>query len=77
MEAVRRAGYEPGKDFVFAMDAAASEWKSGKMGEYVLPKSGRRFTSAELVAHWEELADKYPICSIEDGLDEEDWEAGR
>lgn len=74
MEAVRRAGYEPGKDFVFAMDAAASEWKSGKMGEYVLPKSGRRFTSAELVAHWEELADKYPICSIEDGLDEEDWE---
>ena len=74
MEAVRRAGYEPGKDFVLAMDAAASEWKSGKKGEYVLPKSGRRFTSEELVAHWEELADKYPICSIEDGLDEEDWE---
>lgn len=74
LEAVRRAGYEPGKDFVLAMDAAASEWKSGKKGEYLLPKSGQRFTSEELVAHWEELAKKYPICSIEDGLDEEDWD---
>lgn len=74
LEAVRQAGYKPGTDFVLAMDAAASEWKSGKKGEYVLPKSGRRFTSEELVAHWEELADKYPIYSIEDGLDEEDWD---
>ena len=71
---MRQAGYEPGTDFVLAMDAAASEWKGGKKGEYLLPKSGRRFTSEELVAHWEELTEKYPIYSIEDGLDEEDWE---
>ncbi len=74
LEAVRRAGYEPGKDFVLAMDAASSEWKSGTQGEYLLPKSGKRFTSAQLVEHWKGLCDKYPIYSIEDGLDEEDWE---
>lgn len=74
LQAVRDAGYEPGKDFVLAMDAASSEWKSGNKGEYLLPKSGRRFTSAELVAHWKALCDKYPIYSIEDGLDEEDWD---
>lgn len=74
LEAVRRAGYEPGKDLVLAMDAAASEWKSGQKGEYLLPKSGKRFTSAELVAHWKALCERYPIYSLEDGLDEEDWE---
>ncbi|MCI8453214.1 MAG: phosphopyruvate hydratase [Lachnospiraceae bacterium] len=74
LEAVKRAGYEPGKDFVLAMDAASSEWKGGQKGEYVLPKCGRHFTSAELVEHWKELCGKYPIRSIEDGLDEEDWE---
>lgn len=74
LQAVKAAGYEPGKDFVLAMDAAASEWKSGRMGEYLLPKSGKRFTSAELVSHWKSLCGQYPICSIEDGLDEEDWE---
>ena len=74
LRAVRKAGYEPGKDFVLAMDAASSEWKSGTKGEYVLPKCGKKFTSAELVAHWKSLCDKYPIYSIEDGLDEEDWE---
>ncbi len=74
LEAVKKAGYEPGKDFVLAMDAASSEWKSGKKGEYILPKSGKKFTSQELVAHWKELCDKYPIYSIEDGLDEEDWD---
>ena len=74
LEAVKRAGYEPGKDFVLAMDAASSEWKSGKKGEYVLPKCGKKFTSAELVEHWKALCEKYPIYSIEDGLDEEDWE---
>jgi enolase len=74
LEAVKRAGYEPEKDFVLAMDAASSEWKSGTKGEYLLPKSGKKFTSEELVAHWEALCDKYPIYSIEDGLDEEDWE---
>ena len=74
LRAVRKAGYEPEKDFVLAMDAASSEWKSGTKGEYVLPKCGKKFTSAELVAHWKSLCDKYPIYSIEDGLDEEDWE---
>lgn len=74
LEAVCRAGYEPGKDFVLAIDAAASEWKGEKKGEYILPKSGKRFTSAELTAHWKTLCEKYPIYSIEDGLDEEDWE---
>lgn len=74
LEAVRIAGYEPGRDFVLAMDAASSEWKGEKRGEYILPKCGRRFTSAELVQHWKELCERYPIYSIEDGLDEEDWE---
>ena len=74
LEAIRKAGYEPGKDFVLAMDAASSEWKGEKKGEYILPKCGRKYTSAELVEHWKKLCEKYPIYSIEDGLDEEDWE---
>ena len=74
LEAVKKAGYEPGRDFVLAMDAASSEWKGENKGEYVLPKCGKKFTSAELVAHWKSLVEKYPIYSIEDGLDEEDWE---
>ena len=74
LEAVKKAGYEPGRDFVLAMDAASSEWKGEKKGEYILPKCGKKFTSAELVAHWKSLVEKYPIYSIEDGLDEEDWE---
>ncbi len=74
LQSIELAGYKPGKDFVLAMDAASSEWKSGKKGEYVLPKSQQKFTSAELVAHWKNLCEKYPIYSIEDGLDEEDWE---
>lgn len=74
LEAIRQAGYEPGKDFVLAMDAASSEWKSGVKGQYLLPKSGKRFTSQELIAHWKSLCEKYPIYSIEDGLDEEDWD---
>lgn len=75
LQAIRNAGYEPGRDFVLAMDAAASEWKSEKgRGFYRQPKSGREYTSDELIAHWESLTSKYPIYSIEDGLDEEDWE---
>ena len=75
LEAIKNAGYEPGKDFKIAMDAASSEWKSPKgKGFYKQPKSGKEFTSDELIAHWESLVDKYPIISIEDGLDEEDWE---
>ena len=75
LQAIRNAGYEPGKDFVLAMDAAASEWKSEKgKGYYHQPKSGKDFTTDELIAHWKSLIEKYPIYSIEDGLDEEDWE---
>lgn len=74
LEAVKKAGYEPERDFVLALDAAASEWKGSQKGEYVLPKSGVRFTSRELVEHWKKLCGKYPVASIEDGLDEEDWE---
>ncbi|MCR4594891.1 MAG: phosphopyruvate hydratase [Clostridiales bacterium] len=75
LEAIRNAGYEPGKDFMIAMDAASSEWKSEKgKGFYHQPKSGLDFTTDELIDHWEKLVDKYPIISIEDGLDEEDWE---
>ena len=75
LQAIKDAGYEPGKDFVLAMDAASSEWKSEKgKGYYKQPKSGREYTSEELIAHWKSLIEKYPIYSIEDGLDEEDWE---
>nr|3UJ2_A Chain A, Enolase 1 [Anaerostipes caccae L1-92]3UJ2_B Chain B, Enolase 1 [Anaerostipes caccae L1-92]3UJ2_C Chain C, Enolase 1 [Anaerostipes caccae L1-92]3UJ2_D Chain D, Enolase 1 [Anaerostipes caccae L1-92]3UJ2_E Chain E, Enolase 1 [Anaerostipes caccae L1-92]3UJ2_F Chain F, Enolase 1 [Anaerostipes caccae L1-92]3UJ2_G Chain G, Enolase 1 [Anaerostipes caccae L1-92]3UJ2_H Chain H, Enolase 1 [Anaerostipes caccae L1-92] len=74
LEAVKLAGYEPGRDFVLAMDAASSEWKGEKKGEYILPKCKRKFASEELVAHWKSLCERYPIVSIEDGLDEEDWE---
>ena len=75
LKAIEDAGYKPGEDFVLAMDAASSEWKSEKgIGFYHQPKSGKDFTSDELIAHWKELVEKYPIWSIEDGLDEEDWE---
>ena len=75
LEAVKAAGYEPGKDFMIAMEAASSEWKSEKgKGFYHQPKSGRDFTSDELIQHWADLVEKYPIISIEDALDEEDWE---
>lgn len=74
LQAVKDAGYEPGKDFMIAMDAASSEWKGSKKGEYVLPKAGTKFTSDELIAHWKKLVEKYPIISIEDALDEEDWD---
>ncbi len=75
LKAIKEAGFKPGDDFVLAMDAASSEWKSEKgKGFYHQPKSGKDFTSDELIAHWESLIEKYPIYSIEDGLDEEDWE---
>jgi enolase len=74
LEAVKNAGYEPGKDFMIAMDAASSEWKGEQKGTYILPKAGTRFTSDELIEHWRKLVEKYPIISIEDALDEEDWE---
>ena len=74
MKAVEDCGFVPGKDFVFAIDAAASGWKTDEVGKYKQPKSGRVFTAAELVQNWVDFCDRYPIASIEDGMDEEDWE---
>lgn len=75
LEAVKAAGYKPGKDFKIAMDVASSEWKSNKgKGYYHLPKADMEYTADELVEHWVNLCEKYPIISIEDPLDEEDWE---
>ena len=75
LAAIEKAGYVPGKDFMLAMDAAASEWKSPKgRGFYKLPKAGTELTTGELTAHWQRLAAEYPLRSLEDGLDEEDWE---
>lgn len=74
LEAVKQAGYEPVRDFMIAIDAASSEWKSGTTGEYIMPKSGQKFTSEQLISYWKKLVEKYPIISIEDALDEDDWE---
>ena len=85
-EAVKQAGYEPGRDICFALDVAASEWKplhkEGMMTaeheitgqvSYHMPKSGRDYSSEELIDIYKKLIEKYPIVSIEDPLDEEDW----
>lgn len=74
MKSIKNAGYKPGDDFVFAIDAAASGWKTDKVGEYKMPKSGRTFTREQLVDNWQHFVDKYPVASIEDGMDEEDWD---
>lgn len=74
LEAVKKAGYEPEKDFMITMDAASSEWKTKEKGKYKLPKAGTVYTSEELIEHWKKLVEKFPIISIEDALDEEDWE---
>ena len=74
MEAVRAAGFEPGVDFMFAMDPATSECYNRETGLYELKGEGRTLTSDQMVDYWEDLVSRYPIISIEDGLAEEDWE---
>ena len=74
MEAVRAAGFEPGRDFMFAMDPATSELYNRETGAYELKGEGRTLTSDEMVDYWAELVERYPIVSIEDGLAEEDWD---
>ena len=74
VEAVEAAGYIPGKDFMIAIDAASSEWYEEASGSYLLPKSGQRLSRQEMVLLWQELADRYPILSLEDGMAETDWE---
>lgn len=73
LKAVEKAGYTPEKDFVLAIDAASSEWALPE-GGYHQPKSGKNFTTDEMIAYWEDLVSRYPIASLEDGLGEEDWE---
>ncbi len=72
VEAIKRANYEPGKDIYIALDPAASEFY--KNGKYILKAEGRELTSEEMVSYYENLVEKYPIFSIEDGLAEDDWE---
>lgn len=74
LAAVEKSGYRAGTDFVIALDAASSEWKGGSAGSYKLPKMGTEMSSNELISYWEKLCGKYPIVSIEDPLDEEDWD---
>ena len=75
MKAVKEAGFEPGRDFMFAMDPATSELYNKETGCYELKGEGRTLTSDQMIDYWEELVDKYPIISIEDGLDQEDWDS--
>lgn len=72
LEAIKKAGYEPGKDMFIAIDAASSEYY--KDGKYVLANEGKTLTASEMVDFFEDWVNKYPIISIEDGMAEEDWE---
>lgn len=74
MDAIKLAGYVPGKDIYLAMDIASSEFYNDETKKYDLKSEKRSLTSKELVSYYEELVKKYPIISIEDGLDENDWE---
>jgi len=79
-QAIEKAGYKPGKDFYFAVDAAATEMfeeakKIGKEGCYYFWKTKELFTAKEMISYWEKMAKKYPIISLEDGLAEEDWDS--
>lgn len=77
MEAIEKAGYKPGEDFMLALDVAATELWDAEKGKYVLEGEGKEYTSAELVDYYAGLVEKYPIISIEDGFDEEDWDGWR
>lgn len=80
VRAVEKAGYKPGEDVTFAMDAAASELYNDETGKYIFEGEGRLKGSPvvrsadEMIAYYKKLTEKYPLRSIEDGLDEEDWE---
>ncbi len=74
LTSIEKAGYKPGEDVFIAMDAASSEFYDKKTGLYTFKKSsGKQLNSAEMAAYWNDWADKYPIVSIEDGMDEDDW----
>ncbi|MCL2365700.1 MAG: phosphopyruvate hydratase [Oscillospiraceae bacterium] len=74
MEAIEKAGYKPGEDFMIAMDPAVSDWFKVEDGKYHLPKRGTVMTPEEMVDMWVGLVDRYPIISIEDGMAEDDWD---
>ncbi len=72
LESSERAGYRPGRDIAFAIDAAVSDWYAA--GEYKLPKSGKRLSNEEMCGYWESLTGRYPIISLEDGMAQDDPE---
>ncbi len=74
VDAIDKAGYKPGEDFKISLDVAASEWKGEHTGEYLMPKKNQKYSTDELIKMWENIVNRYPIFSIEDPLDEEDWE---
>ncbi len=74
LEAVKKAGYEPGEDVMIALDAAASEFYDKEKKVYEFESTGQKFSRTELARFWEDWVNKYPIASIEDGFDEDDWE---
>jgi len=76
LKAINQAGFSTNKnspDFLLALDAAASEWKTDVPGKYYLPKAKSTYTTKQLIHYWKDLVEKFPIISIEDPLDEEDW----
>lgn len=73
MEAIEKAGYKPGKEVMISLDVAASEWKTSEEDMYFLPKQKRVYHRNELLEEWIEISEKYPIYSMEDPLDENDW----
>jgi enolase len=75
LKAIEKAGYKPEQDIMIALDPASSEFYDADKKRYIFKKSdGRELTSEEMAAYWADWADKYPIISIEDGLDENDWD---
>lgn len=73
LTAIEKAGYKPGEQFKISIDAASSEWYQ-EDGTYLLPKANKKMTKQELVDYWKGLVEKYPIISLEDGIDEDDWD---
>ena len=77
LEAIEMAGYKPGEDVYIALDAASSEFYNKESKMYEFESTGDKMTSSEMVSFWKTWVDKYPIASIEDGLDEDDWTGWR
>ena len=73
LDAIEKAGYKAGEDVWIALDAASSEFYNKEKNKYILESTGEEMTSDEMVDYWTEWSEKYPIISIEDGLDEDDW----